>query len=162
VTSTNSGNETGGGEPLTGDGVTPGIVRIGATVRRPVRPFTRTVQAYLAHLHEAGFTAAPVPLGTDDHGREVLSFVPGDVPREPLPAETAGDDVLTALARLIRALHAASAGWTPPPDAVWGGIPGTEFLPVLIRQRDHAQEHGQPERATLFKGLIDGIDQPPA
>jgi len=145
VTSTNSGNETAGGEPLTGDGVTPGIVRIGATVRRPVRPFTRTVQAYLAHLHEAGLTAAPVPLGTDDQGREVLSFVPGDVPREPLPGETAGDDVLVALARLIRALHAASAGWTPPPDAVWGGIPGTgaaalpavDGEPELVSHRDY-------------------------
>ncbi len=145
MTSTGSGDETDGGEPLTGDGVTPGIVRIGGTVRRPVRPFTRTVQAYLAHLHRAGFTAAPVPLGTDDQGREVLSFVAGDVPREPLPAETAGDDVLVALARLIRELHAASAGWAPPPDAVWGGIPGTETSalppvdgePELVSHRDY-------------------------
>lgn len=145
MTSTDSGDKTGGGEPLAGDGVTPGIVRIGGTVRRPVRPFTRTVQAYLAHLHHAGFTAAPVPLGTDDQGREVLSFVEGDVPREPLPAKTAGDDVLAALARLIRALHAASAGWTPPPDAVWGSIPGTgtaalppvDGKPELVSHRDY-------------------------
>jgi hypothetical protein len=68
-------------EALAGDGVTQGIVRIGDTVRRPVRPFTRTIQAYLAHLHQAGFTAAPVPLGIDELGREVLSYVPGDVPR---------------------------------------------------------------------------------
>jgi hypothetical protein len=52
----------------------------------------------------------------------MLSFVPGDVPRNPLPAETAGDDVLVALAQLIRALHEASAGWAPP-DAVWGRTP---------------------------------------
>ena len=31
---------------------------------------------------------------------------------------------------------------------------GTEFLPVLTRQRDHAQDHGQTERAALFEGLI--------
>src|SRR5262249_57036899 len=30
----------------------------------------------------------------------------------------------------------------------------TQFLPVLVRQRDHAQEHGQTERAVLFDGLI--------
>ena len=29
-----------------------------------------------------------------------------------------------------------------------------QFLPVLVRQRDHAQEHGQTERAVLFDGLI--------
>jgi hypothetical protein len=47
------------GELLTGDGVTQGIVRIGDTVRRPLRPFSLTVQAYLAHLHDAGFTGRP-------------------------------------------------------------------------------------------------------
>lgn len=39
---------------------------------------------------------------------------------------------------------------------------GPEFLPVLIRQRDHAQDHGQTDRANLFIGLIDKADQPPA
>jgi len=113
------------GELLIGDGVTQGIVRIGDTVRRPLRPFSLTVQAYLAHLRDAGFTGAPLPLGIDEQGREVLSFVPGDVPRNPLPPETAGDDVLVALAQLIRALHDASAGWVPPPGAVWGGTPAS-------------------------------------
>jgi hypothetical protein len=47
------------GELLTGDGVTQGIVRIGDTVRRPLRPFSLTVQAYLAHLRDAGFAGAP-------------------------------------------------------------------------------------------------------
>jgi aminoglycoside phosphotransferase (APT) family kinase protein len=115
----------GEGELLIGDGVTEGIVRIGDTVRRPLRPFSLTIQRYLAHLRDAGFTGAPLPLGVDEQGREVLSFVPGDVPRNPLPPETASDDVLVALARLIRALHEASAGWVPPPDARWGGTPAS-------------------------------------
>jgi aminoglycoside phosphotransferase (APT) family kinase protein len=121
------------GELLTGDGVTQGIVRIGDTVRRPLRPFSLTVQAYLAHLRDAGFAGAPLPFGIDEQGREVLSFVPGDVPRNPLPPETAGDEVLVALARLIRALHEASAGWVPPPDAVWGGTPANLGRPVSER-----------------------------
>jgi hypothetical protein len=130
------------GEPLIGDGVTQGIVRIGDTVRRPLRPFSLTVQAYLAHLRDAGFAGAPLPLGVDDQGREVLSFVPGDVPPYSLPPETAGDDVLVALARLIRALHEASAGWVPPRDAVWGGTPAntgrlTERT-ELVSHRDYA------------------------
>jgi hypothetical protein len=130
------------GEPLIGDGVTQGIVRIGDTVRRPLRPFSLTVQAFLAHLRDAGFTGAPLPLGVDEQGREVLSFVPGDVARWLPPEQTAGDDVLAALARLIRALHEASAGWEPPPDAVWGGTPANPGGPVtgqteLVSHRDY-------------------------
>jgi hypothetical protein len=51
----------------------------------------------------------------------VLSFVAGDVPRNSLPPQKAGDDVLVALARPIRALHEAPARWVLPPAAVWGG-----------------------------------------
>jgi len=132
-------------EPLIADGVTPGIVRVGNTVRRPVRPFTATVQAYLAHLHHSGFTAAPFPLGVDGRGREVLTYVPGEVPREPLPAAAASEDVLVALARLIRRLHEAAGSWVPPADATWGGLPGTSAIdrepvegePELVGHRDY-------------------------
>jgi site-specific recombinase XerD len=31
---------------------------------------------------------------------------------------------------------------------------GTQFLPILVRQRDHARDHGQADRAALFDGLI--------
>jgi site-specific recombinase XerD len=31
---------------------------------------------------------------------------------------------------------------------------GTQFLPVLVRQRDHARDHGQADRAASFDGLI--------
>jgi hypothetical protein len=77
------------GEPLAGGSDTQGIVRIGDTVRRQPRPFSLTVQGYLAHLRDAGFAGAPLPLGVDEQGREVLSFVPGDVARW-LPREKTG------------------------------------------------------------------------
>jgi site-specific recombinase XerD len=32
---------------------------------------------------------------------------------------------------------------------------GPEFVPVLLRQRNHAREHGQTDRALLFDGLAD-------
>ena len=41
-----AGAPAAGEEPLVGDGATLGIVRIGETVHRPVRPFTRTVLAF--------------------------------------------------------------------------------------------------------------------
>jgi Phosphotransferase enzyme family len=106
-------------------------VRIGDTVRRPVRPFTRTVQAYLGHLHGNGFSGAPVPMGIDEQGREVLSWVPGRAAAEPLGPQLAGDEVLVALARLVRRLDDASVGWVPPADATWGGVPGSGAAGVL-------------------------------
>ena len=131
------------GEPPFADGFTQGIVRIEDTVRRPLRSFSLTVQAYLAHLRDAGFTGAPLPLGVDEQGREVLSFVVGDVARWLPPQERAGEEVLAALARLIRALHDASAGWVPPPDAVWYESPANAGRPIidrteLVSHRDYA------------------------
>jgi site-specific recombinase XerD len=39
---------------------------------------------------------------------------------------------------------------------------GTEFLPILTRQRDHARDHGQTDRAALFDGLIQRAGAGPA
>ena len=38
----------------------------------------------------------------------------------------------------------------------------TEFLPILVRQRDHARDHGQADRAALFDGLIQHTQTQPA
>ncbi len=117
-------------ETLGSDGVTH-VVRIGRTVRRPARPFTATVQAYLSHVRSRGFRDCPEPLGFDSEGREVLSFVAGDVPVDPLPASTTTDEALAALGALIRLLHDAADGWSPPTNAVWGGIPGVRPAGVV-------------------------------
>jgi hypothetical protein len=37
---------------------------------------------------------------------------------------------------------------------------GPQFIPVLLRQRDHAHNHHQPDRATLFDRLIKRIKDP--
>jgi site-specific recombinase XerD len=39
---------------------------------------------------------------------------------------------------------------------------GPEFLPILTRQRDHARDHGQTDRAALFDGLIQRTGNDPA
>ena len=39
---------------------------------------------------------------------------------------------------------------------------GTEFLPILIRQRDHARDHSQTDRAALFDSLIQRAEAGPA
>jgi hypothetical protein len=39
---------------------------------------------------------------------------------------------------------------------------GTEFIPVLLRQRDHARDHHQPDRAAIFDGLLERVAGTPA
>ena len=55
-----------------------GAVRVGDTVRRSAGPWTPAVHALLAHLAGTGFTGAPRPLGFDEQGREVLTFLEGE------------------------------------------------------------------------------------
>lgn len=92
--------------PLSG-GFVADVVRVGDTVRRPPSPpYARRV---LEHL--ASWPAAPLLLGRDDRGRDVLSFVDGEVPVDPArQAELRTPAALTRVARLVRELHDRTAG----------------------------------------------------
>ena len=87
------------------------VVRVGDTVRRPSSPFTESIFALLEHLRGVGFEGAQEPLGIDDEGREILSFIPGDVPIPPFPAWSMSDATLASVARLQRRFHEAVAGF---------------------------------------------------
>ena len=93
--------------------------RIGDTVRRTAQPWSACVQAVLRHLQGAGISGIPRPLGFDELGREVVSFVPGDVWDYPLPEVARRESTLVSTAVLLRRLHDATAGFEPPADACW-------------------------------------------
>lgn len=92
--------------PLTGGRITAGVVRVGDTVRRPVRDDRSQVHALLKHLEVNGFGGTPRFLGIDEQGREILSYLPGDVPTD---LGHYDDAQLTAAARLLRRFHDATA-----------------------------------------------------
>lgn len=98
-------------------------VRIGDTVHRRAGPWTPAVHALLAYLHRVGFGLVPEPLGMDEQGRAVLSFIPGEVHGgwpDPLPSWMFEDQVtLTAAAKLLRRYHDVLEGFVPPPDGRW-------------------------------------------
>ena len=113
---------TGAEVPLDGGNMSGGVVRAGDTVRRPAGPWTASVHALLTHLHDAGFRGAPRPLGIDERGREVLTFVPGTV-AWPGGFRLLDDDRrLRRVSRLIRDFHDAVTGFTPPPGARWQAL----------------------------------------
>lgn len=119
--------------PLLGGDVTTGLVRVGDTVRRPRQPWSASVAAYLRHLEAARFDGAPRWHGVDDRDRDVLEFLPGDVPASPPQPWSATDQVLGEVARLLSRLHDASAGFVPPADAVWFGDDFPVTLPEDAR-----------------------------
>jgi hypothetical protein len=95
------------------------VVRVGDTVRRPLRPESAAVHEFLRHLEAVGFDGAPRYLGHDDQGRAVLSWVPGDVAVPPFPAWAADEELLVSVAVLQRRLHEAARSFVAPPDAIW-------------------------------------------
>ncbi|MFI0481938.1 aminoglycoside phosphotransferase family protein [Actinomadura sp. 9N215] len=93
--------------------------RDGSLVTHPAQAWTPTVQAFLRHLEDEGFPAAPrvVGSGFDDAGNEVLTWLDGEIhPRSVWPdPERSLHDVGT----MLRSLHQASRTFSPPPDARW-------------------------------------------
>jgi Ser/Thr protein kinase RdoA (MazF antagonist) len=83
------------------------VVRVGDTVRRPTGPHSAFVHQLLEHLEAVGFDAAPRLLGTDAHGREVFSFLRGEVPAD---LDYFTDEQLADAFRLLRRFHDATAG----------------------------------------------------
>jgi hypothetical protein len=109
--------------PLAGGDVTEGVVRVGDTVRRPVGPHSPLVHALLTHLESVGFEGAPRFLGIDGSGREVLSYIDGEVAGRPRPSWIADETRLASVGRLVRAYDDAAASFTPPPDAPLDTVP---------------------------------------
>ncbi len=91
--------------PLLGGRVTAGVVKIGDTVRRPIRGDRALQHSLLAHLEQRGFAGAPRFLGVDALGREVLSLLPGAVPHE---LGHYADVQLATAAGLLRRFHDAT------------------------------------------------------
>ncbi|MFF5233688.1 phosphotransferase [Dactylosporangium sp. NPDC000521] len=108
-----------------------GAVRVGDEVRRPAQPWTATVHSVLRHLEDTGFAGAPRPRGLDDQGRERLTFLPGDTLGErQWPAWLRSDDALRQVGAWLHRLHAATATFRPPTDAVW--FTGRPWQPDLL------------------------------
>jgi Ser/Thr protein kinase RdoA (MazF antagonist) len=92
-------------QPLAGGRITSGVVRVDDTVRRPPSAASGFVARLLPALAERGFVDSPRHLGFDVRGREVLSFVPGEiVPRW----RRFDDEQVASVGRLLRRLHDAS------------------------------------------------------
>jgi len=108
-----------------------GAVRVGDTVRRPTGPWTPAVHALLGHL-ATRVPHVPRVLGTDDRGREVLSYLPGRVVDVDTELLTPGQ--ILSIVDWTRTFHAAVAGFAHPGPWRYFALPE----PTLVGHNDIA------------------------
>ena len=128
-----------------------GAVRVGSTVRKPRKPQSATIQRLLAHVRAQGVTWVPEPLGIDDQGRDVWSFIAGDVVHDQ-PTWLWSADVLTCVAQRLREWHDATASFERGAADVWwwpGKLPADVICHVDFAPYNHVFRSGQ------FVGAID-------
>ncbi len=102
---------------LPGGNINERVIRVGDTVRRGMTAASPSVHRLLRHLESKGFTGSPRFLGTDEHGREVLTYLEGETGI--LPAIWQNDPPLLAAARLLRAYHDAVADFVQADLQPW-------------------------------------------
>jgi Ser/Thr protein kinase RdoA (MazF antagonist) len=102
-------------------GNTVGAVRIGDVVHKPASAWTPTVHALLRHLEEAGIEGVPRALGFDEQGRQMLTYLPGEVIGDSVswPAWAFADSTLMQVGQWLRRIHDATADFIPPEDERW-------------------------------------------
>ena len=90
---------------LKGGMSTPGVVRVGDTVRRPLKEKSAFVHDVLRHLERQGFDRVPRFLGIDEKGREMLTYIAGNV-----RGQVGGfqKEQWIAAAKLLRLFHDAT------------------------------------------------------
>ncbi|MFI6112849.1 NUDIX domain-containing protein [Kitasatospora sp. NPDC051164] len=93
-----------GAVALIGGRMTIGIVRDGATVRRPSTPASPFVAALLGLLHSRGFDGAPRYLRREG-ATDILDFLSGEVPQR---FRTWSDQQVSAAGALLRSFHDAT------------------------------------------------------
>ena len=105
-------------ELLAGGNMAGEARRIGETGAAPAGPWTPAVHHLLRHLEQVGFRGAPRALGIDQQGREIVSFIPGDV----VHPRVVDDADLARVAQVIRQFHTAAASFVQPVAAQWQTI----------------------------------------
>lgn len=92
---------------LSGGRITDGVVRVGNTVRRPRKAASPIVSSLLNHLDGKGLNGVPRYLGTDEQGRDILTYIPGSVGKWHFYP----DETISLAGRLLRAFHDATVDW---------------------------------------------------
>lgn len=94
-------------EPLSGGNNALEVVRVGDTVRRTRDVGAAFAAQVLTRLESVGYPHAPRHLGIDEHGRDILGFIPGNTTDHPTQR---AHGAYAVGGRMLRQLHEATAG----------------------------------------------------
>lgn len=118
------------------------VARVGQSVHRPAGFWSPAVHNLLNHVRAQGFLGAPTPLGFDDQGNEVVSFLPGLVSNYPLSEDAKSLLALISAAQLLRNFHDATVSflnaetvslpWLLPPRSPMEVICHGDFAPYNV------------------------------
>jgi hypothetical protein len=111
------------GELLAGGNVGR-VWRVGDTVRRETGPWSPAVHRLLRHLE--GMPAVPRFHRIDEHGREVLDYLPGRIVH--VDRAVLSDAQLVAVGVWARQLHEATSSFTDPGPWRFEGPPGADLI----------------------------------
>lgn len=91
------------------------VVKMGNAVHRSVKGHPM-LHSYLRFLETSGMTGVPRFLGLDEHGREILTYLPGKTMGPDYPHYHPclhSDETIIDMARFMRKLHDISVGFLP-------------------------------------------------
>ncbi len=125
------------------------VTRIGDYVHRHAGAWTPAVHKLLNLLHAKGITEVPEAIGFDEQGREILSFLPGEVGNYPLPHWLWTNEILGDAGRLLRRIHDASIPLIREP-LVWG-MASHEPVEVIC------DNDAAPYNMTFSNGRLSGL-----
>lgn len=148
---------------MTAGGSNPRVVKVGNTIRRPIRPWSDSVRDLLLYLEQVGFPYSPRYLGIDNQGREVLSYIEGMVAAiQPWPEWVWRDETLRELIGIVGDYHCAVSDYQPSSDARWrfatGSCPGGE----IVCHNDIGPPNVVFSKSGAIVGLIDWETVAPA
>jgi hypothetical protein len=119
-----------------GGGFVNTVTRKGDVVYRTGGPWVPAMHQVLDHLRRNGFQMAPAPLGVDQAGREMISFLPGETMPRPWQPVMFTDAALEQAAAMIRGIHDATRDLELPPETVWRTGPCAKTPGQVIRHGD--------------------------
>jgi len=130
------------------------VTRIGNTIHRPANRWTPAVHALLGYLEKVDFSGIPRAIGFDELGREILSFIPGEVASRPWPEILLQDQGLVEVGRFLSQYHSAVMDFVPPKDIEWH-VPNLKWRSGNIIRHGDLGPWNTVWQGGKLKGVID-------